>query len=142
MPWGPAGEWAQAVSLPRPRLLEALRDDSCVKAALADGAVRQSCRSRAANPVRGEYKLHAAGDPGPGLAELSAGWVTTISGNWSSSVAAIRACSCWRRPRSNKSPASTSKPLSTTALVSSSMMASEQDAQLLQNPDQSDRGGR
>ncbi len=27
-----AGEWAQAVSLPRPRLLEALRDDSCVKA--------------------------------------------------------------------------------------------------------------
>src|SRR5882757_4097408 len=54
-----AGEWAQADSLPRPRLLEALRDDSCVKAALADGAVRQSCRSRAANPVRGEYKLHA-----------------------------------------------------------------------------------
>jgi hypothetical protein len=34
-----AGEWAQAVSLPRPRLLEALRDDSRVKAALADGAV-------------------------------------------------------------------------------------------------------
>ena len=28
-----------AVSLPRPRLLEALRDDSRVKAALADGAV-------------------------------------------------------------------------------------------------------
>jgi len=25
-----ASEWAQAVSLPRPRLLEALRDDSCV----------------------------------------------------------------------------------------------------------------
>ena len=63
-----AGEWAQAVSLPRPRLLEALRDDRRVKAALADGAVRQSCRSRAANPVRGEYKLHAAGDAGPGLA--------------------------------------------------------------------------
>ena len=32
-----AGEWAQAVSLPRPRLLEALRDDRGVKAALADG---------------------------------------------------------------------------------------------------------
>ena len=50
-----AGEWAQAVSPPRPRLLEALRDDSRVKAALA-GAVRQSCRLRAANPVRGEYQ--------------------------------------------------------------------------------------
>jgi hypothetical protein len=34
-----AGEWAQAVSLPRPRSLEALRDDRCVKAVLADGAV-------------------------------------------------------------------------------------------------------
>ena len=34
-----AGEWAQAVAVPRRRLLEALRDDSCVKAALADGAV-------------------------------------------------------------------------------------------------------
>ena len=34
-----AGEWAQAVLCPRPRLLEALRDDQCVKAALADGAV-------------------------------------------------------------------------------------------------------
>jgi hypothetical protein len=34
-----AGEWAQAVSPPRPRSLEALRDDKCVKAALADGAV-------------------------------------------------------------------------------------------------------
>ena len=63
-----AGEWAQAGSLPRPRLLEALRDYRRVKSAIADGAVRQSCRSRAANPVRGEYKLHAAGDAGPGLA--------------------------------------------------------------------------
>ena len=27
-----AGEWAQAVALPRPRLLKALRDDKCVKA--------------------------------------------------------------------------------------------------------------
>ena len=61
---GAAGEWAQAVSLPRPRLLEALRDYRRVKSAIADGAVRQSCRSRAANPVRGEYKLHAAGDRG------------------------------------------------------------------------------
>jgi hypothetical protein len=34
-----AGEWAQAVRVPRPRLLEALRDDPDVKAALADGAV-------------------------------------------------------------------------------------------------------
>jgi len=33
-----AAEWAQAVPAPRPRLLEALRDDQCVKAALADGA--------------------------------------------------------------------------------------------------------
>ena len=47
-----AGEWAQAVSLPRPRLLEALRDDECVKAALADGVGRwPSFRSRAASPV-------------------------------------------------------------------------------------------
>ena len=49
-----AGEWVQALSLPRPRLLEALRDYRRVKSAIADGAVRQSCRSRAANPVRGE----------------------------------------------------------------------------------------
>jgi hypothetical protein len=55
MPWGPAGEWAQAGRVPRPRLLEALRDYRRVKSAIADGAVRQSCRSRAANPVRGEY---------------------------------------------------------------------------------------
>jgi len=47
-----AGEWAQAVSLPRPRLLEALRDDSCVKAALADGdGGSRSSRSSVANPV-------------------------------------------------------------------------------------------
>ena len=32
-----AAEWAQAVPAPRPRLLEALRDDPDVKAALADG---------------------------------------------------------------------------------------------------------
>ena len=60
-----AGEWAQAVSLPRPRLLEALRDYRRVKSAIADGAVRQSCRLRAANPVRGEYlayRRHAGSD--------------------------------------------------------------------------------
>ena len=34
-----ASEWAQAIPAPRPRLLEALRDDPDVKAALADGAV-------------------------------------------------------------------------------------------------------
>jgi HicB_like antitoxin of bacterial toxin-antitoxin system len=34
-----ASEWAQAVPAPPPRLLEALRDDPDVKAALADGAV-------------------------------------------------------------------------------------------------------
>ena len=34
-----AGEWAQAIPAPRPRLLETLRDDPDVKAALADGAV-------------------------------------------------------------------------------------------------------
>ena len=49
-----AGEWAQAVSLPRPPLLEALRDDSCVRAALADGdGGSRSSRSSVANPVRG-----------------------------------------------------------------------------------------
>jgi hypothetical protein len=42
-------------------LLEALRDYRRVKSAIADGAVWQSCRSRAANPVRGEHKLHARG---------------------------------------------------------------------------------
>ena len=52
----------KAVPAPRPRLLEALRDYRSVKSAIADGAVRQSCRSRAANPVTGGYKLHAAGD--------------------------------------------------------------------------------
>ena len=58
---GAAGEWAQVVSLPRPRLLEALRDDSCVKAALADGVGRwPSFRSRAANPV-GANISHTAG---------------------------------------------------------------------------------
>jgi hypothetical protein len=30
----------------------------------------------------------------------NAGWATTISGNWPSSVAAIRPWSCWRRLRS------------------------------------------
>ena len=34
-----ASEWAQAIPAPRPRLLETLRDDPDVKAALADGAV-------------------------------------------------------------------------------------------------------
>ena len=34
-----ASEWAQSIPAPRPRLLEALRDDPDVKAALADGAV-------------------------------------------------------------------------------------------------------
>jgi hypothetical protein len=47
-----AGEWAQAVSLPRPRLLEALRDDSCVKAAFADGdGGSRSSRSSVANQI-------------------------------------------------------------------------------------------
>jgi HicB_like antitoxin of bacterial toxin-antitoxin system len=49
-----AGEWAQAVSLPRPRLLEALRDDSCVKAALADGDGGSRSFERG-KPGRGEY---------------------------------------------------------------------------------------
>ena len=55
-----AGEWAQAVSLPRPRLLEALRDDSCVKAALADddGGSRSS-RSSVANPVGANISHHS-----------------------------------------------------------------------------------
>ena len=58
-----AGEWAQAVSLPRPRLLEALRDDSCVKAALADddGGSRSS-RSSVANPVGANISLAAIGE--------------------------------------------------------------------------------
>ena len=34
-----ASEWAQAAAVPRPRLLGTLRDDKCVKAALAGGAV-------------------------------------------------------------------------------------------------------
>ena len=56
-----AGEWAQAVSLPRPRLLEALRDDSCVKAALADDVGRwPSFRSRAANPVGANSRTQPA----------------------------------------------------------------------------------
>ena len=38
MPWKRPPK-AQAVPAPRPRLLEALRDDPDVKAALADGAV-------------------------------------------------------------------------------------------------------
>ena len=60
MPWGPAGEWAQAVSLPRPRLLEALRDDSCVKAALADGdGGSRSSRSSVANPVGANISHHS-----------------------------------------------------------------------------------
>ena len=55
MPWRrPAN--GRKLYLPRPRLLEALRDYRRVKSAIADGAVRQSCRSRAANPVRGEYQ--------------------------------------------------------------------------------------
>ena len=49
-----AGEWAQAVSLPRPRLLEALRDDRCVKAALAYGAVLAVVPFERGNG-RGEY---------------------------------------------------------------------------------------
>ena len=68
MPWRRPANGRKLYRHHAPRLLEALRDDRRVKAALADGAVRQSCRSRAANPVRGEYKLHAAGDAGPGLA--------------------------------------------------------------------------
>ena len=53
---GAAGEWAQAVSLPRPRLLEALRDDSCVKAALADGdGGSRSVPFERGKPGRGEY---------------------------------------------------------------------------------------
>jgi hypothetical protein len=49
-----AGEWAQAVSLPRPRLLKALRDDKCVKAVLADVPCWQLSRwsLTAANPPR------------------------------------------------------------------------------------------
>ena len=55
-----AGEWAQAVSLPRPRLLEALRDDSCVKAALADGdGGSRSSRSSVANPVGANISHHS-----------------------------------------------------------------------------------
>ena len=61
-----AGEWAQAVSLPRPRLLEALRDDSCVKAALADGdGGSRSSRSSVAKPVGANishYSRHAGSD--------------------------------------------------------------------------------
>ena len=63
-----ASEWAQAVSLPRPRLLEALRDDRRVKAALADGACgSRSVRERQTR-LGANSKLHAAGDAGPGLA--------------------------------------------------------------------------
>ena len=55
-----AGERAQAVSLPRPRLLEALRDDSCVKAALADGdGGSRSSRSSVANPVGANISHHS-----------------------------------------------------------------------------------
>src|SRR6476620_2812830 len=55
-----AGEWAQAVSLPRPRLLEALRDDNCVKAALADGdGGSRSSRSSVANPVGANISHHS-----------------------------------------------------------------------------------
>jgi hypothetical protein len=64
-----AGEWAQAVSLPRPRLLEALRDDSCVKAALADGdGGSRSSRSSVANPVGANISHHSrhAGSDGRG----------------------------------------------------------------------------
>ena len=47
-----ASEWPQAIPAPRPRLLEALRDDSCVKVALADGdGGSRSSRSSVANPV-------------------------------------------------------------------------------------------
>ena len=49
-----------AVSLPRPRLLEALRDDSCVKAALADGdGGSRSSRSSVANPVGAISRHHS-----------------------------------------------------------------------------------
>ena len=34
-----AGEWVQKVTPPRPRSLEVLCDDKCVKQALADGGV-------------------------------------------------------------------------------------------------------
>jgi hypothetical protein len=51
-----AGEWAQAVSLPRPRLPEALRDDSCVKAALADG---DGGSRSVANPVGANISHHS-----------------------------------------------------------------------------------
>jgi hypothetical protein len=55
-----AGEWAQAVSLPRPRLLEALRDDSCVKAALADGdGGSRSSRSSVATPIGANISHHS-----------------------------------------------------------------------------------
>src|SRR4029077_6326398 len=53
-----AGEWAQTVSAPRPRSLEALRDDSCVKAALADGdGGSRSARSSGANPGGGIFRI-------------------------------------------------------------------------------------
>jgi hypothetical protein len=55
-----AGEWAQAIPAPRPRLLEALRDDSCVKAVLADGdGGSRSSRSSAANLVGANISHHS-----------------------------------------------------------------------------------
>ena len=60
-----ASEWAQSIPAPRPRLLEALRDDPDVKAALADGAVLAVVPFESGKPGRGEYlayRRHAGSD--------------------------------------------------------------------------------